>query len=235
MTGLASVHAMSVDRRVISVGDGLVARFGEDTEREAALLQAIAPRLPLPVPVPVAVEHDHLVYPRVPGVALLHVPRAARRVFEPQLRAFADAVHALDPGVDVPVDHTPLSDWLEEARDTWPAVRDAVAAKRHAAIETCLTRTPSSAVRRTFIHGDLGAEHVFAADGRITGVIDWSDAAIGDPALDHGRLLRDFGGPAGARARLYAICTAIEDLAYPDERYRRNALAALEELAAPTS
>ena len=75
---------------------------------------------------------------------------------------------------------------------------------------------------------------MFADDGRITGVIDWSDAAIGDPALDHGRLLRDFGGRADTRAHLYAICTAIEDLAYPDDRYRRNALAALEELAVLT-
>src|SRR6478736_4011949 len=105
-----------LDHRVYAVGDGLLARFGADTEREAALLAAIAPRLPLPVPVPVAVAADHLVFERVPGVALLDLPRAARRVFAPRLRAFADAVHALAdavhalaPEVDVPVDDTPLS------------------------------------------------------------------------------------------------------------------------------
>jgi aminoglycoside phosphotransferase (APT) family kinase protein len=36
----------------------------------------------------------------------------------------------------------------------------------------------------TLIHGDLGPEHVLSHDGLITGVIDWSDARIGDPALD---------------------------------------------------
>ena len=82
------------------------------------------------------------------------------------------------------------------------------------------------------IHGDLGAEHVFVDAGRITGVIDWGDAAIGDPGLDHGRLLRDFGpiGRGGERARLYAVCTALEDLEYGLEPYRSNALAALQEL-----
>ena len=45
-----------LDHRVYAVGDALVARFGDGVEREAALLTAIAPRLPLPVPVPVAVD-----------------------------------------------------------------------------------------------------------------------------------------------------------------------------------
>ena len=86
----------------------------------------------------------------------------------------------------------------------------------------------------TLIHGDLGAEHVFVEGGHITGVIDWGDAAIGDPALDHGRLMRDLGVDLGERARLYAVCTALEDLAFGletgNERYRVNALAALAEL-----
>jgi aminoglycoside phosphotransferase (APT) family kinase protein len=33
-------------------------------------------------------------------------------------------------------------------------------------------------------HSDLGPAHVLARDGRLTGVIDWSDARIGDPAID---------------------------------------------------
>lgn len=35
-----------------------------------------------------------------------------------------------------------------------------------------------------FIHGDLQVEHVFVADGAVTGIIDWSEAARGDPAYD---------------------------------------------------
>ena len=45
-----------LDHRVYAVGDERVARFGEDAAAEAALLRAIAPRLPLSVPVPTAID-----------------------------------------------------------------------------------------------------------------------------------------------------------------------------------
>ena len=65
-------------------------------------------------------------------------------------------------------------------------------------------------------------------DGALTGIIDWSDAAITDPALDLARLYRDFGpdflaallpayGPlpeAMPRIEFFARCAALEDLAY---------------------
>ncbi|MBD0329510.1 MAG: phosphotransferase [Thermoleophilia bacterium] len=34
------------------------------------------------------------------------------------------------------------------------------------------------------LHADIGPEHVLSAGDRLTGVIDWGDARIGDPALD---------------------------------------------------
>ena len=79
-------------------------------------------------------------------------------------------------------------------------------------------------------HADLGAEHILEHRGRLTGVIDWSDAAVTDPALDFARLYRDFG-PAFLNAALaayrgrspelllpriefFARCAALEDIAY---------------------
>lgn len=224
-----------LDHRVYAVGDALVARFGEGAASEATLLRAVAPRLPLPVPVPIAIDDRAgcLILPRVAGTALLDLPRAARRPFAPQLLAFADALHALDPQVEVPEDHTPPGEWRDEARATWALVREAVPPARWTAIETVLSApAPAPPTHRTLIHGDLGAEHVFVDGGRISGVIDWGDAAIGDPAIDHGRLLRDLGvNVPGSSARLYAVYAALEDLAYGletgDDRYRDSALAAL--------
>jgi aminoglycoside 2''-phosphotransferase len=47
--------------------------------------------------------------------------------------------------------------------------------------------------RRTLIHEDLSADHVLW-DGRdLTGVIDWGDACIGDPAYDFGGLVNSYG------------------------------------------
>ncbi len=51
------------------------------------------------------------------------------------------------------------------------------------------------------IHGDLAAEHILfdPRRGCITGVIDWEDALIGDPALDFTGLLAELGSGAVAQ------------------------------------
>lgn len=89
--------------------------------------------------------------------------------------------------------------------------------------------------------------------GAITGVIDWSDAALTDPARDFGLLLRDLGPAALAaaldgyrsadttdlreRAVFYARCGLLEDLAYAGrtglKAYRDKSLAALDWLFSP--
>jgi aminoglycoside phosphotransferase (APT) family kinase protein len=63
------------------------------------------------------------------------------------------------------------------------------------------------------LHADLGPEHVLVRDGRVAGVIDWSDARVGDPALDFawclhgtstvaaGAIARSYGLDAGTRER----------------------------------
>ncbi len=35
-----------------------------------------------------------------------------------------------------------------------------------------------------FVHGDLQPSHVFVEDERVTGIIDWSEAACGDALFD---------------------------------------------------
>ena len=92
---------------------------------------------------------------------------------------------------------------------------------------------PSSHWTAVFSHNDLGIEHVLVDpdSGIATGIIDWSDAALVDPAYDFGVLLRDLGTAAldlalGAyggdadlaamrtRASFYACCSLLEDLEY---------------------
>ena len=70
-----------------------------------------------------------------------------------------------------------------------------------------------------FSHNDLGIEHVLVDPGTwtVTGVIDWSDAAIVDPAVDFGLLYRDLG-PAATHAALGSYRTGANDLADLEER-----------------
>jgi len=77
----------------------------------------------------------------------------------------------------------------------------------------------------------------------VTGVLDWSDTAITDPAVDFARLLRDFGpdflrsvlaaydlaeptADTMARIEFFARCAALADLAFAKETGRTEYLAA---------
>lgn len=158
--------------------------------REARLLPWLAAWLPLAVPRPVVMSEAPLTvrHPWVPGSAL-HAPSPDQGQ---RLGAFLRALH------DVPVDGAVAHGLPDPAttrgwRDRSVARFEAEVAPRlpddrrlRAALDR-LREAPADAV----VHGDLRAEHVLAADGEITGVIDWGDARAGDPAKDLEWLLLD--------------------------------------------
>jgi aminoglycoside phosphotransferase (APT) family kinase protein len=151
----------------------------------------------------------------------------------------------------VDVDNQPLAEWRGEAADTYAAVAGEVPAGYRRRVEAFLDAPlPADGWVPVFSHNDLGIEHVLVDAGAwtVTGVIDWSDAAIVDPAIDFGLLYRDLGPAAGAamgryrtevndlaalqeRAVFYARCRVFEDLAYGLEterdRYVDKSLAAM--------
>ncbi|MFC7816086.1 aminoglycoside phosphotransferase family protein [Streptomyces sp. NPDC057367] len=55
------------------------------------------------------------------------------------------------------------------------------------------------------VHHGLTGEHLLVgADGRVRGVLGWTDAALGDPAEDIAALARSVGSPAAVRAATLA-------------------------------
>ena len=60
----------------------------------------------------------------------------------------------------------------------------------------------------TFVHGDLYAGHVLSdGEGSISGIIDWSEAQVSDPAIDFSGHLAVFGEESLKNLiRLYAEC-----------------------------
>jgi aminoglycoside phosphotransferase (APT) family kinase protein len=79
------------------------------------------------------------------------------------------------------------------------AVAGRVPAPYRPAVEAFLAaEPPPDTAARVFSHDDLGVEHVLVdpATGTVTGVIDWADAGLVDPATDCGRVLRDLGPAA---------------------------------------
>jgi aminoglycoside phosphotransferase (APT) family kinase protein len=233
--GTWSALGSGLDHQAFRVGDLVVRVTAPDAcgevLREAELLRLLAARLSIPVPSPRFADRVRgvLAYPLLPGRPLLgHTPPAGAAT---QLGRMLAELHSVDPaGVDVPDEAADPREWLADLTGPPELLR-----VLHA-------DPPPPTDERVLAHADLGAEHLLAADGRLTGVIDWSDAALTDPALDFARPYRDFGpafldatlrangrdSPAfRRRITFFARCAALEDLAYGDPAYTRPAARSL--------
>lgn len=90
--------------------------------------------------------------------------------------------------------------------------------------DTCFDFTP------TLVHRDLITEHVLwnPTAGHLTGVIDWGDAGIDDPAVDFAGLWRQLG-EAFARQMLAAYASdALHDTTMTDMLRRMDFYAGME-------
>lgn len=227
---------------------------------EARLLEALPAVVPVATPRVLAVDEAAgvLVTTRVPGrplggaAATGAVPSAAAAALAPDLVRVLHRLHGA-PGdllrPLLPVDRTDPADYLAEVVDCWPEVAAAVPAAFRGAVERHLgTPPPPPASRLVPCHADLGAEHLLVdGRGRLSGIVDVSDAAVTDPALDVARVLRDLGDDVAARvlrrhpvlgdgdrARIvfHARCALLEDLVHGlrtgQEGYVLAALARLD-------
>ncbi|MDN5854586.1 MAG: phosphotransferase [Actinomycetia bacterium] len=62
------------------------------------------------------------------------------------------------------------------------------------------------APRTSIVHGDLGRAHVLCDSGAVSGVIDWADVHVGDPAIDLAWALHDNGSAfADGLAEAYGV------------------------------
>ena len=211
---------------------------------QAELLTRIAGRVSVPVPrvAWVLPRVGCLVVRRLPGVPLLLHREEQRQAagVAAALGTMLGELHTWESSAyaDVaPVDHQLPAEWRDETAAAVEEVRHVLTPTQLAEVRRFLADpAPAPSSRWTLSHNDLGIEHVLvepgAAEPRVTGVIDWGDAAITDPAYDFGLLLRDLGPAAldaalaaytrtGAdvtgineRARYYAGCTLVEDLAF---------------------
>lgn len=256
------------DNAAFEVNGELIVRFGKETDPgsraarvrdEARLLAAVADVSPVPVPEPgfTVAEQGCLAYFKLPGLPLIDADPGQRSArvgpVAVALGEFLGALHAV-PASEmaglVESDDEPMAVWAEESAQIYAAIVEAVPPPHRPAVEAFLGAPPPADPRDlVFSHNDLGIEHVLIDPDAwtVTGVIDWSDAAITDPARDFGLLYRDLGPEAldqalsgyradaedvRARAGFYARCGMLEDMAYGlqtgHRKYLAKSLAALE-------
>lgn len=174
----------------------------------------------------------------------------------PALGGFLGRLHRApvrEMGKLVGRDTDPPATWRREAERDYRRIAKRLPAAARRTVEGFLGRTPPAERGvAAFCHNDLGAEHVLVDAGAnaVTGVIDWTDAAVADPAHDLALIYRDlgpevfdatlahydggsFGEADRERAVFYARCALLEDVAYglSTPGARRYAEAGLAHLA----
>ena len=213
--------------------------------REIAILPRIAPHLPLAIPAPVFVGTASEAYPwpfagyeMIGGATACSVAisEADRVRLAAPLGRFLGALHAIDPAplveLGLPPDEIARLDHAKRVRivgERIPSLVAAGAIDADAFMTWFRTHPPETiaGAKRTLVHGDLYARHLLVDDARVpTGVIDWGDLHLGDPALDiaiaHAML------PPSAHAAFREAYGTIDERTWHAARYRALDHAVLE-------
>jgi len=224
------------DSAAFDVNGAWVFRFPKrgDVERqllvEMRILPVLADRAPLPIPSFLFHGQPSAGFPRhfggyrrlagVPGI-LMDPERVPYSVLAPLLGRFLSWLHAFPAGeaARLGVERQPIGPLVEEIRAE--ALEDFEvlnAVAPDAPLETWLTCLKSgvaevrSLSKPALVHNDLAAEHILVGETArtVTGVIDWSDMALSDPALDIAGMFH-WGGQAFGDAVLSAYDGSIDD------------------------
>ena len=177
----------------------------------------------------------------------------------PELGRFLSWLHGLPAdevlaaGVADERGHDVIAEVRDEVLEEFPVllrvIPDAPVDAWHAFFDGALSLPRPGPSAFALVHNDLAAEHVLVDDtgAHVTGVIDWSDAAIGDRALDFGgvhhwggatflnSVLAHYGGVVDNglldRARFFAAARGVLDvsfgLARDDRAYVENGVRAI--------
>lgn len=184
-------------------------------ERELAALPLLAPQLPLPVPVPVFVGKPAEGYPwpffgaeLLPGEEAGSAPLDGKQRLEVslELARFLRALHAVEVEQELPRDPNGREDMAKRsalAREELGQLERLGVWQAPRRVEELLAEAerlppPEPPV---VAHGDLHFRHLLVEDGRASGVIDWGDVCLADPAIDL-PLLWSFVAPADRKAFL---------------------------------
>ena len=195
---------------------------------EARLLRLVRPRLPVAVPDWRVHSHDLIAYPRLAGTPAVTIGQAGPtwNVIDPAappdrfLDSFAGLVAALQAispdeasGAGAPVDamddvRAALARSMEETRAALEPSHELWARwQRWLASDLWPAHT-------ALVHGDLHPGHMLLdEEGRLTGVLDWTEARVTDPSIDLALFAGSFG--AGALDALLARIDAAGGRTWP--------------------
>lgn len=203
MFRLGDAYALRLPRRALAA---------DLIRHEQRWLPELAGRLPLPVPAPVRFGVPGCGYPWhwsvVPwldgSTADLDEPNPDQA--EP-LAAFLTALHQAAPpdapqtvfrGVPLAKKAADIEARMARLRKKIVLRTDTVARIWEEALAAPIDIAP------TWIHGDLHARNVLVTSGAISGIIDWGDITVGDPATDLAAIWMLLPDPTARRRAVHA-------------------------------
>jgi len=187
-------------------------------------------------------------YKKLPGIPADIVEAVDWPTVARQLGVFLAELHAYPVGraeaAGVPRERNSLTRWRDQALAGLERIVD-LGVSRSDLSSYLKSEAPrhSNDVPR-LVHNDLWAEHVLIDQhtGCVSGIIDWGDAAIGDPTVDLGCIFAQYGeqglrdvltyysGPLGRDvnrgARYLAACLAIRNITLGQDLARPQWIAA---------
>jgi aminoglycoside 2''-phosphotransferase len=206
-----------LENDIAVVNEQLVFRFPKTTagvdrlSREVAISKVVARHTDMRIPQFIHVEDDFVAYEKIAGVALhrdvlLMQPEAVQDRAAEALARFLCQLHAI-PASELQrngIGTTPApgknSDWVR----LYEQVRELLFPQMARHVQECVERHFRPLLEGTLdmedyepvlVHADLGYYHVLFDEeaGRITGVLDFGCAGLGDPAVDFGIVLHVYG------------------------------------------
>jgi aminoglycoside 2''-phosphotransferase len=219
-------HQEGLVNDVVIVNDAWVIRFTkpkfarELMDVEYQLLTWLEPQLSLSIPKPKRIGQDVLVYQHIKGRDFTREIWAAasaneQQALAEQLGCFLHDLHGMQTEeIDWEIPHT----LAPVTRDTWADIYERLLEKvqplllpyqldwMEGLFELPLNTTGFFDFEPAMIHGDLVPYHILFSpeERKLSGVIDFGTAGLGDPATDLGSLINAYGETlVGAIAKSY--------------------------------
>jgi aminoglycoside phosphotransferase (APT) family kinase protein len=184
------------------LGDRLVLRFPSapcyagQVEKEQRWLPFLAPRLPFAIPVPQGLGAPEGRYPFpwsihswLPGEPVQDAHSIDRSRLAQDLVHFLRALHSIDPGGGPPAGPEnfhrggSLSIYDQQSRLALTRLKGSIDTDRALQIWQKATSSLFSGPL-VWVHGDLAASNLVVENGLLTGILDFGQLAVGDPACD---------------------------------------------------
>jgi aminoglycoside phosphotransferase (APT) family kinase protein len=190
------------DNRTFHLGKQMLIRmpkreeYALQVEKEQKWLPKLSPHLPLPIPTPLAMGHPGCgypwkwsIYPWLEGETASAQPVEDLCQFAADLAQFLIAFHRIDTtGGPIPGLHSfyrggPLSVYDADTRRAIALLADKIDTQSSLQVwETALGTTWHKPP--VWVHGDISVGNLLVKKGKLSGVIDFGQLAIGDPACD---------------------------------------------------